>query len=88
MPGRRAQEERFETAFSIKTQIGIGVHRLKTLALSGRVRFRIDPTRWGSCLYSVADVERYVAEATTGGRHGPGKAGTKARGRRQAVAQK
>ena len=41
----------------------IGPHRLKSLALAGRIR-TVHRTIWPTCLYSREDVLRYQAELT------------------------
>jgi hypothetical protein len=65
MSSQNKPDAEWQTAYWVLTNYGIGAHRLKTLALHGTVKTKIDKTRWASCLYFVPDVKKYSEQHMT-----------------------
>lgn len=57
------RDEQWVSASQVNKTFRIGPHRLKSLALAGRIR-TLHRTLWPSCLYSIEDVRRYQEEMT------------------------
>jgi hypothetical protein len=58
------QAEEWQTSFWIERHLGVRRYRLKTLALEGAIRTRLNLAKYHSLQFNVEDVKAYLKDGT------------------------